>query len=689
MLAEPFFMKSTAKARAATRVRPASPKGARFSPDGATLLAAIWLAALGLRALYVQQIADAPFFDLRLGDAESYHLWARRIAGGDWLGSDVFYQAPLYPYVLACIYGTLGESALIVRVVQAALGAASCTLLAAAGMSLFGRTGLLAGLALAVYPPAIFLDGLLEKSALVTFFVTALLALLAAPESARPWVRWLAVGLTLGLLTLARENALILAVPIACWIALGPLSGRRTAAALIVAAGCAAILLPVALRNRAVSGELYLTTSQLGPNFYIGNHDGATGTYDALVVGHGSARDERADATRIAEQALGRTLTPSEVSSYWTGRALEYIRSQPVAWLRLLGRKLALTFGAAEVSDTESLEVYAEWSWLLRMVKPFDFGVVFGLAVFGTIVTWPSRRRLWFLHALAGAYAVTLVLFYVFARYRFPLVPILMTLAAGGVAQAAACSRRRVSVAAGGAAVSFALATIPVDDARAARAVHYAGIATALSEDRARTAHASAFYERALREAPDFPAAQFGLARLLTATGRREEAIPRYRAALRAWPSYFEAHYNLGVALAATGRTEDAVEEYQLALTLRPEDLDARLALARALVMLGRPEQAIVEYERCLARDPASTRAMVGLGVALTQVGRTDAAVRTLRRAVDLDPANAAAHNSLGYALAAEGRIAEAVPHFERSVELNPGDENARKNLERARQIGR
>jgi 4-amino-4-deoxy-L-arabinose transferase-like glycosyltransferase len=114
-------------------------------------LAAVWL-AFAVRVLYLWQIADAPFFGLRLGDAEAYHEWARRIAAGDWPGSGVFYQAPLYPYCLALIYSTVGESVAIVRLFQAMLGATSCALLGAAGIVLFGRAGLAAGLALAIYP---------------------------------------------------------------------------------------------------------------------------------------------------------------------------------------------------------------------------------------------------------------------------------------------------------------------------------------------------------------------------------------------------------------------------------------------------------------------------------------------------------------------------------------------------------
>jgi Flp pilus assembly protein TadD len=660
-------------------------------------IAGVWLLAFAIRCLYVWQIHGAPFFDLRLGDAEAYHLWAQRIAAGDWLGNDVFYQSPLYPYFLGLIYRFLGESALTVRLLQAAIGASSCALLAASSVALFPRMGILAGVGLALYPPAIFLDGLLEKSVLVTFFTTALLAVLAFHSDRHSRRRWLATGVIVGLLGLTRENALLLAVPVLCWIWLGPSIGmRRTAAAALFAAGCLAVLLPVALRNRAVGGELHLTTSQFGPNFYIGNHPGASGTYDALVIGHGSARDERDDATRLAEEARGRKLRPSEVSSYWTGRALEYIRSQPGDWLRLMGRKLALTFNAAEVADTETLDVYAEWSRLLRALQPFTFGVLFAAAIAGAIVTWPSRRQHWFLYALAGTYAFSVVLFYVFARYRFPLVPLLMILAAGGVAQARTRSGRSLIVAAAAGVLSLTFTTLALDDSRAAIAAHYAGIATALAEERrapgssstaAPQAQAMQFYERALQIAPDFPLAQFGYATLLSTDGRHDEAIPRYRAAIRAWPSYAEAHYNLGISLAQTGRVEDAADAYREALRLRPDDVAARLALANTLLALGRPDLAIVEYERSLRLQPERVGTLIGLGVALAQSGRVEEALKVLHRAVALDPASAAAHNNLGWTLATEGHVAEAIPHFERALALNPGDENARRNLERARQL--
>src|SRR5687768_1696172 len=102
------------------------------------LLLGVWAIAFCLRLFYVWDIHRAGFFDIRIGDGEAYHLWARRIVNGDWLGTDVFYQAPLYPYFLAVVYRVFGDSAATVRILQACIGASSCALLVAAGVLLFG-----------------------------------------------------------------------------------------------------------------------------------------------------------------------------------------------------------------------------------------------------------------------------------------------------------------------------------------------------------------------------------------------------------------------------------------------------------------------------------------------------------------------------------------------------------------------
>src|SRR5262249_22585964 len=128
-----------------------------------------------------------------------------------------------------------------------------------------------------------------------------------------PW--WVTLGLTLGALALTRENALLLIAVVLGWSLQQP---RRWTAVLPLVAGLAIVLLPVTARNYALGGGLFLTTSQFGPNFYIGNNPKADGTYASLRYGRGAPEYERQDATELAERAARRSLTPAEVSSYWT-----------------------------------------------------------------------------------------------------------------------------------------------------------------------------------------------------------------------------------------------------------------------------------------------------------------------------------------------------------------------------------
>src|SRR5204862_1256761 len=245
----------------------------------------------------------------------------QRIAGGEWIGRDVFYQAPLYPYLLGTLYALAGRHLLLVRVVQAFIGSASCVLLALAARRLTSaRAGIVAGLTLALYGPAIFFDALIQKSVLDAFFLCLALFLIARivavrrphrDDHARATRPWLMLGLAIGALTLTRENAIVFAVVATVWA----ITCRPRAAAALVA-GIAIIVLPVAIRNSAVGGGFYVTTSQFGPNFYIGNNAEADGTYQPLRVGRGDPEYERQDATEIAERALGRSMTPAEVSNY-------------------------------------------------------------------------------------------------------------------------------------------------------------------------------------------------------------------------------------------------------------------------------------------------------------------------------------------------------------------------------------
>src|SRR5438067_1191844 len=93
----------------------------------------------------------------------------RRRAGGVCAsrGRGVFYQAPLYPYFLAGVQLLVGHDAVWIHVAQAVVGSISCGLIFLAGKAFFSRpAGVIAGVLLALYAPAIFFDGIIQKSVL-------------------------------------------------------------------------------------------------------------------------------------------------------------------------------------------------------------------------------------------------------------------------------------------------------------------------------------------------------------------------------------------------------------------------------------------------------------------------------------------------------------------------------------------
>jgi tetratricopeptide (TPR) repeat protein len=688
--------------------------------------AAIFALALAVRLIHVWQIRRAPFFTVLMGDARAYDEWAQQIARGEWFGHEVFYQAPLYPYFLGTLYRIAGRDLLVVRLCQAIIGSLACVLLGLAASRLFSRqAGVIAGLGLALYAPAIFFDGLLQKSVLDVFFVCLAIWLLSElVEEPQKRLSWFSLGLAMGALSLTRENAIVFVGVTLLWsLARRQLPRQEcVATAGMFLLGLAVVLLPVAVRNSVVDRGFYLTTSQFGPNFYIGNNAHADGTYMSLRFGRGAPEYERQDATELAEAATGRHLTPGEVSSYWTTQALAFIRSEPLAWLKLLGRKIALLWNRSEMLDTESQESYAEWSTLLRLAGRLGhFGVLVPLAFLGMIITWPLRDRLWVIYGISTAYAASVVLFYVFARYRYPLVPFLMLFAAAGLV---ALPRLRHANAPLSALVAAVLAVAvfvnwPMLSTDLMRAITEHNLGAALQSEgrldeaiehyrraitirsdyvpahnnmgaalraKGQVADAVASYERALAQRPDYPEAHYNLANLLLDQGKLDDAIDHFRRALQSLPRP-DVHNNLGIALAAKGQSNEAITEFRNALRLDPDSSRTHRNLGDALASQGRQEEAIEHLRRAVHLDPRDGPARYDLGSALLEAGMVKDAIDQLRTALQLMPDSADAYNNLGIALASQGEIDDAVDQFQQALRRQPAFVDAQRNLAKLRSL--
>jgi Flp pilus assembly protein TadD len=590
--------------------------------------------AFALRFVHLLQARAVPLFDAVIMDGRSYSEWADRIAAGDWLGDTIFYQAPLYPYLLAVIKLAVGDDLWRIRLVQIALGSLSCSILFLAGRSFFSRrAGIWAGILLALYPPAIFFDGLIQKASLGLLGTVLLLWLVARARREPSPARSGLVGASLAILMLTREETILLVPVLAAWCWLGLRErepARRLGLLLGYAAGLALVLVPVGLRNLAVGGEFVLTTSQAGPNFYIGNHAGATGTYVPLRPGRQNTAYERKDAVELAEQALGRSLSPKEVSDYWRDRALAFIRSEPGAWLRLLARKVDLLLNAYEMPDYEDQYFYERDCSLLRGLDAFwNYGILLPLGLAGILLTRRRWREIGVLHALIATIAAAVVLFYVFARYRYSVVPILLLFAGAGLVEGfGAIREKRYERLLLPGLVLLASAwisnrTLFEKDFLLSESLNNAASALSAKGDDAR---AIALFEESLKIRPDAPEVVGNLGLSQMRLGRVEAAIGSFRRAAELRAGDWKAHLRFGAALLQTGRVDEGTAAIERALSI-----DRKAVLESALVMMRQTN----------GRDLV---AIDVLASALAANGRFEEAVATGVRAEEIpsEPAQAA-----------------------------------------------
>jgi tetratricopeptide (TPR) repeat protein len=661
----------------------------RFAPA----LGSVFVLALLVRLLHVWQIHAAPVFAMRLGDSAVYHAWAGEIAAGDWVGDGVFWYAPLYPYFLGTVYALFGDDGWSIRIVQAVLGSASCVLLADATRRWFSaRAGIVAGIVLALYAPAVFYDGLVHKPVLELLLLSLVLWIMSTAVDRRPsGGTALALGTAAGLLALARENTLALVPVLAAWLVLE----NRTAAhsrlrpAALFALGVVLAWAPVALRNRIAVGEYQLTAANFGDNFYKGNNEHTDGTYVSLLPLRGSPEFERQDAVAIAERESGRSLSPAEVSRFWTARAFDYIRDHTVDWLGLMTRKLFLVWHATELGDSEDLYTYERWSRVLRLGRPiFHMGLLAPLAVVGLWVTWDRRGSLYPLYAMLALYPATVVLFYVFGRYRYPVVGLLVPFAAAGIAGALPWLRsaprpRRVACLATFAA-ALAVTNWPTASETAVRAATLYNIGVWLGGQPERTDEAIAYYEEALALDPGSARTLYNLANVLRRRGDLAQAESRYRQALRSMPGLADAYNNLGQTVEEQGRADEALEYYRLALETDPGSHRALNNLGLALARRGRADEARRALSTAVQLRPDDAVLHYNLGNVLYQEGDPAAAAAHYRQAIALDPVQAPFHNNLGSALVATGHLDEAIDRFREALRLDPGSASAEQNLRSA-----
>ena len=135
----------------------------------------------------------------------------------------------------------------------------------------------------------------------------------------------------------------------------------------------------------------------------------------------------------MAEQALGRPLSAGEVSRYWLGKSSAGRGGTPATTSAAQIRKMRMFWSWYEWPDAVDYYYVKTLSPVLRLPL-LELGGAAILFAAGLLV---ARRRLGaFAPALlfAAGWMVSTVIFFLFSRYRLPVVPALLLVVGGAAA---------------------------------------------------------------------------------------------------------------------------------------------------------------------------------------------------------------------------------------------------------------
>ncbi len=401
------------------------------------ILLLLFITALSIRIVYLSQTASSPLFKNPVMD-EKYHVELVEQIKTDNEPKEPYFRAPLYPYFLTMLSKATNGSFFSMRLIQIILGSMLPILLYLLGLRLFRRkVALIAAFLAAIYPTFIYYDAALLITFLITLFsVTLLWALYRYKPNS--FMSPLIIGVLLGAAGLARPNILLFGPFLFIWviIILKKQIGIKKALAHYVVIGISAfiVILPVTLRNYKVSGDPVFIAWQGGINFYIGNNHLASGWSATLPGIDKSWEGGYTESIAQAEKAKGRILQRSEVSDYWFDQTFKDIAEHPAKFANLIIKKIRLLLNGYETPNNQDIYLSKEFSSLFNIllfqgIIYFPFGLLLPLALVGIYFSFSQWKKFLPIYLFLLAYSSSLILFFVCARFRQPMIPFLLLFA--------------------------------------------------------------------------------------------------------------------------------------------------------------------------------------------------------------------------------------------------------------------
>ncbi|MDD4053083.1 MAG: tetratricopeptide repeat protein [candidate division Zixibacteria bacterium] len=350
---------------------------------------------------------------------------------------------------------------------------------------------------------------------------------------------------------------------------------------------------------------------------------------------------------QFAEKEVGRPLKPSEVSTFWSNRAKQFMYEHPGKILALTYKKLVYFFSGFENSDQMDIYDFRQYSGLLSVLifdkgLKFPFGLFAPLALIGIGLTYRRWRPMTPLLLFIVGYIPSVILFLVTARHRLAVIPIFLLFAAYTV--------------------------FWLWDAIKQGGLSKAGIPAAILVLLLVIANIN-FFDLGFRSVPQIHH-NLGLSHMRQ--GDYQAAIDEFNLALKEAPSSPAIYVSIGGAYIKMGRSQDAIAPLNRAVTLDPNYTDAYVNLGLAYFDVGDMDRAEMAFRRAAALDPERIEPYLNLGEMYMARNDLNLAKQNFLKALDLQPENNVIYAKLGVLYGRAGDTVSAAVHFQRALQINP-----------------
>ncbi len=352
------------------------------------------------------------------------------------------YRAPLWPWLIAAISLVVGRDNFYDRLFLCGVGAGTCVFISLFARDLFNRRiGFLAGLIACAYSALYMYDGWMYTESLYTFLLIAICYTVyrIQREEGLRLLPWGICGLLLALLSLTRPNGIVVIALLIAWTLF--LTWRRrlhvralAGVALLTLLACL-LIAPWTIRN-------YLVSHSFVP---VATGDGTVllGAYNAQMLNSPGNQGSWINPLKTSPVLLRpfplytcNAVCEVQREDVSKNAALQWIRANLAALPKMLVYHF-LRFWTPDTPEAD-MPMYRFPNQLSSHIQLFLARTspipIFLLAAIGLVCTLRRRWREWlFPCAILLLTLGEALLYYGSSRFRAPIEPVLVLLAAGGL----------------------------------------------------------------------------------------------------------------------------------------------------------------------------------------------------------------------------------------------------------------